>query len=410
MYAVRVSGGLMLVVLLIICSISVPVLTMAHPAWQISTATSLVPGSSVVGQIEAAGERDSYTFFVRSGQGVQLSMWRGGASNLDPYLSLYAPDGSPVVEDDNGAGDGSSAFLRLVLDQTGEYTVVASGASGTTGAYGLELQFFTPQPTPQPTSQPAPTAAAPAGTPISPGSSIVGTINSPGESVTYAFTLETRQGVQFSMWRGGASTLDPYLNLYAPDGSLIAADDNGAGDGSSAFLRLILNQPGTYTLVASGANNTTGTYGLAMEVFAPDPQEQPSEAPVQPTPSDSDPTPTPAPAPQPGATGPATPLVAGVGVVGTIDAPDTQHIYSFAGSAEQSVYISMWPGGTGTIDPAFSLIGPDGAVVAQDDNGAGDGVTAYLALNLPSDGTYLIVASGVEGTTGTYGLEYGLVQ
>jgi hypothetical protein len=67
-----------------------------------------------------------------------------------------------------------------------------------------------------------------------------------------------------SMWRGGNSPLDPYLILARPDGTVLTEDDNGAGDGVTAYMQYELPTDGTYILVATGTNDTTGPYGLVF--------------------------------------------------------------------------------------------------------------------------------------------------
>ena len=64
------------------------------------------------------------------------------ANTLDPKLELYAPDGTLVASDDNGASDGRNASINYTAAQTGAYRIVVSTVSGT-GDYILSVQGAT---------------------------------------------------------------------------------------------------------------------------------------------------------------------------------------------------------------------------------------------------------------------------
>lgn len=90
-----------------------------------------------------------------------------------------------------------------------------------------------------------------------------------------------------------------------------------------------------------------------------------------------------------------------------------QDLYSFEGTAGESIAINVI--GTSDprtmLDPFIRLIGPDGEMVAEDDNGGsnperGD---ARLVLDLPETGTYtLVVTTATPGDKGRYALSVGV--
>ena len=61
-----------------------------------------------------------------------------------------------------------------------------------------------------------------------------------------------------------ANLLDPTIELFAPDGSLVAVDDNSAPDGRNALLSHTAVQSGDYRAVIRGAQNTSGDYTLQI--------------------------------------------------------------------------------------------------------------------------------------------------
>jgi serine protease Do len=56
------------------------------------------------------------------------------------------------------------------------------------------------------------------------------------------------------------------------------------------------------------------------------------------------------------------------------------------------------------MDTYLKLLGPDGYVIAEDDDGGGDTNSKIYISSLPSSGTYTIVAGGYDGGTGSYQL------
>lgn len=70
---------------------------------------------------------------------------------------------------------------------------------------------------------------------------------------------------------------------------------------------------------------------------------------------------------------------------------DELPIHSFEGRAGQLAIITMTSGRPEVLDPYIRLYGPDGALIGQDDDGAGN-LDARLVLRLPEDGLYEIEA------------------
>lgn len=62
-----------------------------------------------------------------------------------------------------------------------------------------------------------------------------------------------------------ANDLDPAVELYAPDGSLVASDDNSAADGRNVALSHTAAQTGVYRLQLTGVSESVGEYFLKIE-------------------------------------------------------------------------------------------------------------------------------------------------
>ncbi len=66
--------------------------------------------------------------------------------------------------------------------------------------------------------------------------------------------------------------------------------------------------------------------------------------------------------------------------------------YSYSAAAGESIRLRMEPT-SGDLDPVLVLMGPDGAVIARNDDEASGSRSAALALTLPSTGAYTVEAS-----------------
>lgn len=75
--------------------------------------------------------------------------------------------------------------------------------------------------------------------------------------------------------------------------------------------------------------------------------------------------------------------------------------WSFEATAGQGVRISL---GSDVVDTYLILRDPQGNVLAQDDDGAGN-LDSLIEMRLPADGTYTVAATSFSGGTGPYAIE-----
>lgn len=97
---------------------------------------------------------------------------------------------------------------------------------------------------------------------------------------------------------------------------------------------------------------------------------------------------------------PGGPIAYGQTVSGEITSSATRIAYTFEGSAGDLVMITMSAIVRG-LDSYIELLGPDGTLVTQDDDGAGNLNSLIGPYALESNGTYTIVATRFGGSTGT---------
>jgi hypothetical protein len=112
---------------------------------------------------------------------------------------------------------------------------------------------------------PSPVTYAQGGGTLGYGSKVFGKVLADTPVVTYSFTGSAGDLVQANV-RNWVGTLDPQLDLIAPDGQSLASSANNplSRDAYEAQLALFLPQTGIYLLMVSGQNGTTGDYLLKL--------------------------------------------------------------------------------------------------------------------------------------------------
>jgi hypothetical protein len=189
-----------------------------------------------------------------------------------------------------------------------------------------------------------------------------------GETHAYTFRSEGGQTLSATLARvtaaGEATSLDPVLAVFDPDGRLLAySADRARGDPDAGLAEVAILSPGVYTLLArSYGNRGAGTYRLEarLETLA--------------------------------TLDGSAPISLGETVQAEIFAPGQVDRWSFQGEAGQVVSIGMSHAAGSQLDPLLDLIGPDGRTrfPSADDGGGVDSL--IQAATLPVAGPYVIGA------------------
>ncbi|MBL8216283.1 MAG: pre-peptidase C-terminal domain-containing protein [Bryobacterales bacterium] len=235
-------------------------------------AESIAPGSPLTGilrntscasQLRPGAYANRYRFEGTAGQTITIDMTSGV---FDTYLYLVGPNGAVVAEDDDGGTDTNSRIPRdtgsFALTATGTYTIEATSFSrsgSATGSFALTLRVVNNCSI----------------TPISFDTPVTGALTttdcfSPlgGDFYVKRYTVRTVVGQRLRVTMQSAS-LDTYLTLIGPDGSVVAEDDDSAGNLNSRIPAsgfLTVTQSGTYTIEASTYNElAVGAFTLLLE-------------------------------------------------------------------------------------------------------------------------------------------------
>ncbi len=108
--------------------------TMAHDPQSLR---SVAYGSALGGTL-LTGDRHEFTFTGEAGKLLEVALLASEESGLDPYLELRDPAGEVIASNDDGGGSLNSV-LRHVLQDGGDYTIVASAFGSSSGEYTLRV-------------------------------------------------------------------------------------------------------------------------------------------------------------------------------------------------------------------------------------------------------------------------------
>ncbi len=158
------------------------------------------------------------------------------------------------------------------------------------------------------------------------------------------------------------SQFDSYLEVFAPNGEFIAANDDSGNTLNAALFDLQLKQSGPHTIVIHGFDGAIGGYALALTGGHP---------------------------------------TIGGGIVAdgdsrTVMLPKQGFKWRYQG--RQGAYLTAAIKAQEQVDSRLSLYGPDGNLLAGDDDSGGNLNPEIYEFPLPVDGTYTLQAKAVANT------------
>jgi hypothetical protein len=312
------------------------------------------------GNIETPGAHEVYTFTVPPDQ-VVFFQDLGANPNGNIRYDLYDPENTYLFgEWLNGGQD----IGRQVLVSGGTYRLVVSGNVNVTGTYSFKLW-------PEPADQSFSFNIGDVLTNASIGSlpaSGAANIELPGARDIYTFTAAPGQTVYFED-RGASPNGQFRYDVYDDRGTYLFGEwlDTGQNVG-----RQVLTRGGTYTLIATGYADYTGTYSLKIwpvsdQTFALNVGDVVTNG-----------------VPAPGA--------------GNIETPGAHDIYTFTASPEQLVYFED-RGASSSGNIRYDVYDSNLTPLFGEWLDTGQAVGLQ---RLSKGGTYTIVASPYLNVTGTY--------
>ena len=311
--------GLILPLLLEPANLALSSISESEPNDTPATATPLnLAGSCQVatGSISPAGDVDYYSFTAQPGD----KLWAfvdtsASTSDRDSILTLYGPDGTTQLEQDDDDGTGTNCGATIVTLQS---STIAGKTLTAGGTYFLRVQDFSPSSvitsyrlsvvvTSGSTAEVEPNDTAGTANPIVTSGSPIGVrtaaINPVGDMDYYSVVAGAGSSLYISAdgdpERDGTGT-DVVVDLIAPDGTTVLLSvDNSDNVGFPAppaeSFCFSIATAGTYFVRVRGFTSstitTTGTYSLMVADCNP-PGATPTPTPT-PTPMTLTPTNTP---------------------------------------------------------------------------------------------------------------------
>jgi len=362
--------------------VEVTVESASRPVNQNAQPTPVVPvntggGNVTVNDIVPRNGSYTYLFTGAAGQVVTITV-RATSSDLDPKVTLIAPNETIVAEnDDHEDSDPSltsfdSRIVGITLPQDGAYTVQITGFASTGGPFEMTIEG---------------TGGA-SSTPVAPATPVNNQTGAQDE--VFSDQIESGEGVAFSLPGSAGDVvtitavsrsgdLDPQIYIYDSADNLVTSnDDHGTSDPrlsatDARVQNLILPATGEYSIEVFGYGDTAGRFDLTISRVA-------SGAP----------------------TGPGTEEV----TTGKVQAGDT---FSYIISAQQGDYVTIVARALTTgFDPQLTLLGPGGVILADNDDHSSldNSLSRYDSritnFIIPATGEYTIEVNGYRDSAGNF--------
>lgn len=94
------------------------------------------------GSLNSGNEEDQYEFVLKEGESVLITA-EATSGDLDTIISLYAPGGALLAENDDRSGESLDSALGYTASETGTYTLTVARYDGqnTSGNYELQISI-----------------------------------------------------------------------------------------------------------------------------------------------------------------------------------------------------------------------------------------------------------------------------
>ena len=221
-----------------------------------TTGVVTVGSAPTAGRVDSVNDGDLFRVNLVEGVTYRFEMISPQDQPVDPYLALYGPlpEVALVASDDDSGALPLDSLIYFTASATATYYLAAYDYAEATGSYTLSA------------SRPAddfPGSRSSTARLVLGGAAASGRIDAPSD--VDAFGLNATQGQQITLSLQTTGLSDPYLVLQAPDGSVVASDDD-TGVGRDALLTFTVPNSGLYWAAASDYDVGTGGYRISAIV------------------------------------------------------------------------------------------------------------------------------------------------
>lgn len=306
----------------------------------------------VIGIINRPGDPGRYPLDAMSGDVLTIGVSPLEDAALRPLIEVYGPSGELVAAANSRSSNagGDALIPAFAVPETGAYSVLVTAEGNGTGSYVISYGLGSSRED------------------VWRGQTLndlpyAGEIQRRGLRDVWSLALNPGDLISAAVTPLD-NVLDPVLEFVAPDGNVIATDDNSGGYPSALIASARAPVSGLYRLRVTGANAaSSGAYRLIWRYI------------------ELAPTVTPEP-----------PRILLMSLKDDI-AQSEYRFYPFQGRAGQHVQIRVIAQPGSGLDPVAALLGRDGRVIAEgDDNG--DDLNPRFTAQIPEDGTYSVRVNG----------------
>ncbi|MEP7284675.1 MAG: PPC domain-containing protein [Chloroflexota bacterium] len=322
-------------------------------------------GQKVTGGITPSDSNDVWTFSGQAGDVIDVRMTRLDSILIPAFKLTEMATGKEIG---SAKADKNEALLsHVILPSSGSFSVTTSGATATSGGYQLSVERV----------QSALQANMSHAEGIAYGETRSGELTKDISARSWVFFARSGERITVEAAPSDGSKLDPYLYLIGPDGTTIAADDNGGGGTKALIASHLLNADGFYGIVVSGsplqqAEQRLGGFNVALKRN------------------------------QPGATyqGDVSP---GVSADGTLTSDQPIQEWTFRAANSKTIAASMNSSSV-TFNSTISIVAQDGKLLGS--SAPAQNGKASVEVKLPGAGIYaVLVSANTNGAQGHYQLQ-----
>lgn len=306
----------------------------------------------VIGIINRPGDPGRFPLEAAAGDVLTIGVSPFMDAALRPLIEVYGPSGELVAAANSRTSNagGDALIPMFTAPETGAYSVLVTAEGNGTGSYVISYGLGNSRED------------------VWRGQTVdnlpyAGVIERRGLRDAWGLALNPGDVISAAVTPLD-NVLDPVLELVAPDGSVLAVDDNGGGYPSALIASARAPVSGLYRLHVTAANAaSSGPYRLIWRYI------------------ELAPTATPEP-----------PRILLMSMTDDI-AQNEYRFYPFQGRAGQHVQIRVIAKPGSGLDPVAALLGRDGRVIAEGDDNGSD-LNPRFTARIPEDGTYSVRVNG----------------
>jgi len=339
--------------------------------------TALIYGGRITGIIGTQQPRAAYFFDGLRGEVVSIGL-RATSGDLDPILLLLDASGRVITKRDDSNGERHITINAITIPQSGRYYVVVGrfgmGLGSTNGNFELDIERIG--------------VSGESGSALRYGDSVINNITNMTPQVYYSFRAEQGDIVNITMLRNSGN-LDPYLQVVDSTANVIADNDDLMGSGSldAGIIGLVIQQSGTYVVVATRYGEAAGTSSGRFILTLQEAENS------------------------------GLGNAAQTALLITSDAPAEDEInnnnplkyYQFNGRQDDIITLRL-SRTSGSLDAFLILLDANLQEITSDDDSGGGQNAQISSYRIPADGVYYVVATRLDReqgtTTGRYRLEF----